>query len=181
MELESLVQRTHQTLMQGSQLIAGLDRDVYTHSDQSLFPSGVGVHVRHILDYYQCALTGFRTGIDYCKRQRDPRIESDVEIAVSKFTDTVNELKSLIGKLESDHPVAVLEAESSGVQKIASTLGRELHYLLNHTIHHYAIVALILRMQNVEVPDDFGVAPSTWQYWKSRDESGSPTRKNPPE
>jgi uncharacterized damage-inducible protein DinB len=44
-----------------------------------------------------------------------------------------------------------------------SSVGRELQHLINHTVHHYAFVALILRLQGVAIEDDFGVAPSTLQ------------------
>jgi hypothetical protein len=44
-------------------------------------------------------------------------------------------------------------------------VGRELQYLLSHTIHHYAIIGSILRAQGVEPGPDFGVAPSTLRHW----------------
>jgi hypothetical protein len=46
-----------------------------------------------------------------------------------------------------------------------STVGRELQYLLSHTIHHYAIIGSILRAQGREPGPDFGVAPSTLRHW----------------
>ncbi|MFW6292999.1 MAG: hypothetical protein ACOC7V_11860 [Spirochaetota bacterium] len=55
----------------------------------------------------------------------------------------------LVGSLDPDG-VAV-EADS--------TVERELAMLASHTVHHYAIIALILRIQDVPVPEEFGVAP----------------------
>jgi hypothetical protein len=47
-----------------------------------------------------------------------------------------------------------------------SSIGRELQFLLSHTIHHYALIALALRLQGYEPSAEFGVAPSTLQYWR---------------
>jgi hypothetical protein len=46
----------------------------------------------------------------------------------------------------------------------ASTALRELQFLVSHTVHHYAVIALILRARGLEPGPDFGVAPSTLKY-----------------
>jgi hypothetical protein len=46
-------------------------------------------------------------------------------------------------------------------QVVRSTLGRELAFVASHTIHHFAIVALLLRDMGIGVPARFGYAPST--------------------
>lgn len=53
---------------------------------------------------------------------------------------------------------------SEGAQPVIgwSTLARELAFVMSHTIHHQAIVALLLEQQGGGVPDErFGYAPST--------------------
>ncbi|MFW5688937.1 MAG: hypothetical protein ACOC1U_05120, partial [Spirochaetota bacterium] len=57
----------------------------------------------------------------------------------------------------------VRSASGSAVEA-ASTLERELAVLASHTVHHYAIIALLLRVQDVDVPASFGVAPSTLRH-----------------
>jgi hypothetical protein len=47
-----------------------------------------------------------------------------------------------------------------------SSAERELQFLLSHTVHHYALIALMLRTQGYEPGAEFGVAPSTLAYWK---------------
>ena len=42
-----------------------------------------------------------------------------------------------------------------------STLGRELAFVDSHTIHHQALIAVLLELADVPVPDDLGLAPST--------------------
>jgi len=51
-----------------------------------------------------------------------------------------------------------------------STVKRELQYLQAHTIHHYALIALILRIQGITPHDEFGVAPSTLRHHLRRTE-----------
>ena len=80
----------------------------------------------------------------------------------------MKELGSRVGKIDGNLPVKVLAADSSpDGNVISSTVGRELQYLLDHTIHHYAIIAIILKAQSITVPEEFGVAPSTLKYWES--------------
>jgi hypothetical protein len=48
-----------------------------------------------------------------------------------------------------------------------SSVGRELQALLGHTVHHYAIIALLLRVEGIEPGEEFGVAPSTLAHWRA--------------
>ena len=61
-----------------------------------------------------------------------------------------------------------LEAPAAGRDEawLASNLSRELAFLGSHAVHHFAIVALILRLQGVEVPRYFGVSLSTQATWQ---------------
>ena len=168
MDIEKIILQICETLKQGSDLIAGLDPEIYRSRDQRLCISGVGAHFRHILDFYECALSGYRSCIDYNNRKRDTLIENSRETAVSGIRSTMKELGSRVGKIDGNLPVKVLAADSSpDGNVISSTVGRELQYLLDHTIHHYAIIAIILKAQNIPVPEEFGVAPSTLKYWES--------------
>ena len=186
MDAESIVLKNREVLEQGVRLISGLDPEVYRHSDQNLNASCVGAHFRHILDFYDCALTGYRTCIDYCNRNRDPLTENEPKKAVSRIRATADKLDALMANTITDNSVAVAGFESSnrdhddassGVeQAAASTIGRELQFLLDHTIHHYAIIALILRIQSAAVPEEFGVAPFTLKYRES-----ASRLKEPPE
>ena len=49
-----------------------------------------------------------------------------------------------------------------------STVERELQVLLSHTVHHYALIAVALRLHGLEVDPEFGVAPSTLRYWQEQ-------------
>ena len=47
---------------------------------------------------------------------------------------------------------------------LISSVGRELQVLSSHTIHHFALMAMTLRVLGVPVDPDFGMAPSTLRY-----------------
>ena len=49
-----------------------------------------------------------------------------------------------------------------------STIRRELQFLVSHTVHHYALIGLILKTMDVSVPENFGVAPSTLKHEQSQ-------------
>ena len=55
-----------------------------------------------------------------------------------------------------------------------SSVERELQVLLSHTVHHYALIAVALRLHGHPVDEEFGVAPSTLRYWASLDNGSRP-------
>ena len=41
----------------------------------------------------------------------------------------------------------------------ASSVLRELDFLQSHTVHHYSLVAMLLRLHEIDPGEEFGVAP----------------------
>jgi hypothetical protein len=62
-----------------------------------------------------------------------------------------------------DEPIGVVSTfERGGPPMVSmSTLARELAFVLNHTIHHQAMIGLLASMHGHAVPDGFGFAAST--------------------
>jgi hypothetical protein len=62
------------------------------------------------------------------------------------------------------------DAEASDVREcfMESSISRELQVLSSHTVHHFALIAMTLRMHGVEMDADFGMAPSTLRYLASK-------------
>ena len=46
----------------------------------------------------------------------------------------------------------------------SSSLGRELEFVISHTIHHHALIKERLQHLGIEFDETFGVAPSTLEY-----------------
>ena len=51
-----------------------------------------------------------------------------------------------------------------------SSLERELLAVMSHTVHHYALIAIALRLGDFDPGVGFGVAPSTLRYWQEQRE-----------
>jgi hypothetical protein len=51
-----------------------------------------------------------------------------------------------------------------GEDWLPSTISRELQALSSHTIHHFALIAVILRLHGIFLDPEFGVSPSTLRY-----------------
>ena len=156
-------------LEQGLALLERLDARLYADAAGLPVRSGVGSHLRHCLDFYQSLVEGVRKGrVDYTRRGRNALVARDRAHAAAKIEKTVEELRAL-ANLRGDTPLMVCaedaDASNAGAW-CASTLARELQFLLSHTVHHYALVALILRLQGFEPGEEFGVAPSTLAHWK---------------
>ena len=49
----------------------------------------------------------------------------------------------------------------------SSTLGRELQFLVSHTVHHFAIIGAICHRMDIELAPTFGIAPSTLKHRKA--------------
>jgi hypothetical protein len=158
-------------LQQGAQLLSQIEDSHYVTIPTGFGRSSIGAHIRHCLDVYQALVQGVETGrVDYDARQRDLRIEQERLFAVSRMEKISSQLVTwnsrfvgvlpILARQDSPFPAEDPRAWSS------SSLSRELQATLSHTIHHYALVAVGLRLQGIAVPADFGVAPATLAYWK---------------
>ncbi len=149
-------------------LLTQLTDDIFTKKKKIISNATVGQHTRHILEFYICLSNGMDKGeVSYDERNRDERIENKTSFAI----DTIAGIKRFINSIAEDKPL-VLKANYTSDNKISavinSSLTRELAYALDHTIHHLAIVKIALMddSNEVQVGDDFGVAPSTIRYRK---------------
>jgi len=142
----------------------------YTQKIPVCFNSAAGGHMRHVIEHYMSFLQGLETGdVDYESRPRDTLIESDPVYAVGQLETIKRRLNEFAGE-NADRALQV-RAETAPADApspwAGSTALRELEFLLSHTIHHYALVAVVCRLAGQETPADFGMAPSTLRYLKS--------------
>ncbi len=155
-------------LEQARDLVLKLDGDAFAAPLPGVAAS-TGVHLRHCLDAFDRLCAGLETGaVDYDRRARDPRTESDPMLALERIEALREELLDRIARspdralrIRADEPDL---APHEGF--VASTLTRELRALASHTMHHFALIAVVLRLRGVAVPGRFGVAPSTWAHAK---------------
>ena len=155
-------------LEQAIGLIEQIDDDVYVTTSLMSPRGSIGGHLRHILDFYQNFVAGIESGhINYNLRQREAPLERERRHATQAIIKTIASLQSLPSR-ETERPllVSMEENDESTPGWCASSVLRELDFLKSHTVHHYSLVAMLLRLHEIDPGEDFGVAPSTLKYWK---------------
>ena len=135
----------------------------YKQPSKILFNATIGQHVRHIIELYICLYNGYETGVvNYEKRNRDIRIETDKDFAIES-------LQMITHNLDKSNKDLLLEAcdDLSPAIPVATNYYREIIYNLEHTVHHMALIRVgINEVSTISIPDGFGVASSTIKYRK---------------
>lgn len=166
---QALISHNVAVLDQGRDLVERLGPERYATAGRRAARSGVASHLRHCLDFYGCFLDGVEAGrIDYTVRARDERVERDAPFAAARIAHVASRLDALRAR-EANRDLLVRGEEGpdgSGAEWTVSSAARELQFLMSHTIHHFAIVAMALRFEGHAVPEGLGVAPSTLAYWR---------------
>ncbi len=164
----NLVKALINEFVEASTLIGTLDDYIYRlDSDKK---RSIGAHFRHNYDLVNNCLVGLRSGkVDYARRERDPLMEQNRAHAIERMAMLRNNLEALPDEL-LDGPVQVRSEIDNAIWHYSSGL-REIEFLLSHTVHHHAMIAEKLRGSDSFVPDNFGVAPSTLEFWAAK--SGS--------
>lgn len=162
-------------------VVAQLTPEQYTRrGDEVFFKGTIGGHVRHCLDHARSLLDGIDPGlVDYDHRVRGTTIETDPLAA----RDEIRRLRLLaegacVMNAAMPLRVAVMPTREGIAVELDSTLGRELAFVLSHTIHHNATIKGMAVAMGVELPKGFGYAPSTLAHL---DQKNSDSRDAAPE
>ena len=154
-------------LEDGMRLLERLDDEVYTKTSVLSPRSSVGTHLRHCLDFYRSFLSGFESGrIDYNCRQRDSLIETDRRYAIQEIHQLIEALRERLSIFRIAPILITTEDGSSRGSCCGSSVVRELEFLRSHTIHHFSLMAILLRFEGIDPGEEFGVAPSTLRHWQ---------------
>lgn len=158
---------TSDTFLQLRTIIDQLSEDEFSEKLELLNFSSIGQHVRHVLEFYMCLSKGIKSSVvDYDKRIRNLLIENNPKYAIG----VLEELSKVFCCEEIEETFLTNTIEFNGVvMNTNSSVSRELIYLIEHSIHHYAIIGIALRshFRHVEIPYNFGVAYSTSKHKKS--------------
>ncbi len=148
------------TIEQFKQILLELPQEVYAQSCEVLSNSSIGQHTRHIIELYLCLIQGYETAdVSYDRRERNLKIEQDPEFAIQQLERIQNELE------KPNKPVKITYELGEKETVLDSNYYREVMYNLEHTIHHHALIKIgIKQLTDLQLPDSFGVAPSTLQY-----------------
>lgn len=123
----------------------------------------IGEHVRHCLDHVSALLAAQpSTPLSYDHRHRGTAVETAPTAAIQQIL----QLKSALDTWSTrslDEPVRVTSMISPSGDSVTgwSTLARELAFVVSHTIHHQAIIGVLLAIHGHAVPERFGHSPAT--------------------
>jgi len=156
-------------IQQGIELLTSVSDELYTKNNGPYNKSGIGRHFRHIIEHYFSLIESNYEGIiDYDARERNLRLEIDREFMIGSLKKTILSLNVLINDTEKlENKIQVRSNEGIGEENSPlseSTIRRELQFLISHTVHHYALIGLILETLGFKPDESFGVAPSTLKY-----------------
>ena len=132
----------------------------YTNPCEALSNATIGQHTRHIIELYQCLITGYQAGkVNYDERKRNTLYEIDIPASVEVIREIQQRLE------QPDKHLNIFCGNDDNSVSIESNYYREVLYNLEHCIHHQALIKVaLLSLKDIEIADGFGVAPSTLQY-----------------
>jgi uncharacterized damage-inducible protein DinB len=123
----------------------------------------IGAHVRHCVDHVSALLDRTVEGeMTYDDRRRDTALERSRRLAATTLRSLAVRVRDMAPRT-SDLPITLWTMlDRRGTRaRVRTSLGRELVFVLQHTIHHEAVVAVLLAGRGRVLPGHFGVAPST--------------------
>ena len=160
-------ERPHTALERLLDELAGVLRTmsaaVYTARAFPSVSGSIGQHVRHLLDHVAAiAATAPPGTVSYDHRERGVDLEADPGVALQAIARLQRVLGGF-GRYRDDAPVTLTAILARGGSPVAtrSTLGRELLFVISHTVHHQALIAVLLSAVGSSVPEAFGLASST--------------------
>lgn len=168
--MQELKESNKEIITQLCSFLQQFSDQVYSKKLSVLNNSSIGMHVRHILEFYDCFLNNVNnSSICYDSRQR----QLVYEVSVSATLDT---LQSIIQRiLDLQHNTSVEIASNTSLSEgpssyINSCVARELLYTLDHCIHHMALIKIgtQITFPNIAIPKTFGVAPSTVRFQEKK-------------
>jgi uncharacterized damage-inducible protein DinB len=162
--MNALLVMNVELLDQAIMLVREQSGDHYTRCCGEVFSSSIGQHIRHCVEHYEEFLLALGEGrdLDYENRPRDLSLESDTQEAIQRL-EGIRE--ALAGFGDQDRKLGVWD--TGAISPAPSSASREMQYLMSHTVHHFALIAVISSLGGIQVPKDFGVAPSTLKYRES--------------
>ncbi|MEO6435813.1 MAG: DinB family protein [Tepidisphaeraceae bacterium] len=151
-------------------VVATLRDEQYTMRPVGVVDSSIGGHVRHCLDHVRALLSAIETGtLDYDHRERGTPIETDRAATLNLIRAFRNQLDALPDDvLDRALRLSVLMTSDGLPMLVGSTVGREMAYVLSHTVHHNALIGTMVKILGGWLPDRFGYAPSTLAHLKGK-------------
>lgn len=154
-----------EVIRQLTDLLKQLSPNEYTKSLGVLNGSSIGQHTRHVVEFYQCLLAGKASGVvDYDARERNLVFENDLNFTIENLDNIEKNIISI--KNPTEMILLSVSYCTDNQALIETTFMREMVYLVEHSIHHYALIRIGLQQNfpNITIPKNFGIAYSTIRH-----------------
>jgi hypothetical protein len=157
-----MIEAIEENLKRGIQLLNCISDEDYKNTTVAPYYSSIGVHMRHILDVFDCVFEGLESGnINLINRKRNEMAENYSQHGIDYFEDIIQRLK-LIENEDFNKIVLVTDDLGLGIVSTNYTLGGILIQAHSHAIHHFASVGYVISQLGIALPDaDFGFNPTT--------------------
>src|SRR5689334_4673341 len=127
MQLQKTIQNVFLQLTETLNLMSD---EQYVHPSKTLFNATIGQHTRHIIEMFLCLEHGYEPGVvNYEKRKRDMRIETDKAFACALMMKIYNNLNKLNKQMVLQ---ATYNEDSDQVIAFQTNYHREIAYNLEH-------------------------------------------------
>ncbi len=138
-----------------------LSQDKFVEKIEILSESSIGQHIRHIVEFYVCLFSD-KDYVNYDERERNLLIENSPLYTL----EVLGILKYKVQNLDFEKNVIFKQSLNDDKVFLSTSYARELIYLGEHTIHHFALIKIGITALCPELALDqnFGVADSTIKY-----------------
>lgn len=159
--MDNFIKYHHNVLLEIEKITRQISHDDFIKKLEILSGSSIGQHVRHIVEFYIC-LFSEKEYVNYDERERNLLIENS-----PVYTQEVLEnLKSQLLNLDFNKKVIFKQNINNEEVFLHTSYQRELIYLGEHTIHHFALIKIGITSlcPDFKLDKNFGVADSTVKY-----------------
>ena len=176
--IEDLCNENIQYLQQGANIIKNVPETVFYSKNHALYKSNIELQLHHIIDYY----TAFFRGVYQPNGQVDydfneslyPRENIPAELLL-KIEETIQQLNDF--KTQNNRSILVkksinfklLSNKNNSPLVLPSTVMRELYSIMHHTLHHFYIIMMILKLHNIELDENFQIITGYKKYKSKTD------------
>ena len=141
--------------------LESISSEKYSQPISLLAGGTIGKHTRHFIEFYQCMISQTREGsLNYDLRCR----QHDIETNPLHAWRAIQEIIAQLDQLDLNQQIEVYSGEYKN--RLISSVGRELLYNMEHSIHHLFTIRIGLQYlcPEIKLTQHFGVAPSTLSY-----------------
>jgi len=167
--IRSIVEGNIEALNQGVRLINRLNDEQYCFIPEPYVKSSIGQHFRHVIDVFFAVVKRDGVLVDYDHRRRGAAVETERDQALKELGMIHSWMEGYLNRADtlqaaSDERVSVkteVTLEQTHSEVLPSSVARELVFTSSHAVHHYALISVIAKLQNITLEDGVGVAPAT--------------------